>query len=61
MKKFEELKALVEELHADFEKFYEKEQNAAGTRIRKGMQELKAFAQDVRAEIQSIKNERTAK
>ena len=61
MEKFEDLKAMLETLHTDFEKFYVKGQNAAGTRIRKGMQELKNLAQDIRVDVQSIKNERTAK
>ena len=44
-------------LEADFEKFYEKGNNAAGTRVRKGMQELKNLAQDIRVEVQNKKNE----
>ena len=30
--------------------------NTAGTRIRKAMQEIKTLAQQVRAEVQTIKN-----
>ncbi|MEQ8925115.1 MULTISPECIES: histone H1 [Fulvivirga] len=56
MKKFEELKNLVMGLESDFEKFYDKKNNAAGTRVRKGMQELKNMAQDIRVEVQDIKN-----
>ena len=43
-------------LEDDFEKFYDKENQAAGTRVRKGMQELKNLAQEIRIEVQDIKN-----
>ncbi len=39
------------------EKFYEKGNKAAGTRVRKGLQDLKKLAQEVRLEIQNIKNQ----
>lgn len=55
-KRFDELKDLVMNLEADFEKFYDKKNNAAGTRVRKGMQDLKNLAQDIRVEVQDIKN-----
>jgi hypothetical protein len=56
MKRFEQVRDLVMGLEADFEKFYEKENQAAGTRVRKGMQELKNLAQEIRIEVQDIKN-----
>ena len=56
MKRFEELQNLVNGLEADFEKFYDKSNNAAGTRVRKGMQEMKNLAQDIRKEVQNKKN-----
>lgn len=56
MKRFEELKNLVMSLESDFEKFYDKSNNAAGTRVRKGMQELKNLAQEIRIEVQESKN-----
>jgi len=56
MKKFDELRDLVMSLESDFEKFYDKENQAAGTRVRKGMQELKNLAQDIRVGVQDIKN-----
>lgn len=56
MNRFEELKTLVMDLEADFEKFYDKENQAAGTRIRKGMQDLKNLAQDIRMQVQDMKN-----
>ena len=55
MQKFNDLKNKIAELEADFIKFYEKENNSAGTRIRKGMQDLKKLAQEIRIEIQSRK------
>ncbi len=58
MKRFEHLKSMVESLEADFEKFYDKKNNAAGTRVRKGMQDMKNLAQEIRLEVQEIKNER---
>lgn len=56
MNKYEELLTLVTGLKDDFEKFYDKGNGAAGTRVRKGMQELAAFAKDTRTEVQEIKN-----
>lgn len=57
MKRFEEIKDLVLALEGDFSKFYDKGNQAAGTRVRKGMQELKNVAQDIRVEVQSKKND----
>jgi len=52
-----ELKQLVAAMQSDFEKFYIHGNKAAGTRVRAAMQELKTFAQNVRTEVQAIKNE----
>jgi len=57
MSRFTELKDFVESTQEDFEKFYEKSNKAAGTRIRKAMQELKRMAQDIRVEVQDKKND----
>ena len=57
MNRFKELQNLVLSLESDFDKFYDKNNNAAGTRVRKGMQELKNLAQDIRVQVQDIKNE----
>ena len=57
MKRFEELSAMLAGLEDDFLKFYEKGNKAAGTRVRKGMQDLKNLAQEIRKEVQDIKNE----
>ncbi len=57
MKKFEEVKDLIASLEGDADKFYNKANSAAGTRIRKGMQDLKNLAQALRLEIQETKNQ----
>jgi hypothetical protein len=56
MSRFSEVKDLVMGLEGDFEKFYEKGNQAAGTRVRKGMQDLKNLAQAIRTEVQDKKN-----
>lgn len=56
MKRFEQVRDLIMNLEGDFEKFYDKENQAAGTRVRKGMQELKNLAQEIRIEVQDMKN-----
>lgn len=57
MNRFDELKSLVMSLEGDFDKFYNKKNQAAGTRVRKGMQDLKVLAQDIRLQVQNMKNE----
>lgn len=61
MKRFDEIRDLVMSLEGDFEKFYDKGNQAAGTRVRKGMQDLKNLAQDIRVEVQNQKNTATEK
>ncbi|MBD2721310.1 hypothetical protein IC234_04160 [Hymenobacter sp. BT189] len=56
MNNFGKLKDLVMSLEDDFSKFYDKQNAAAGTRVRKGMQELKTMAQAFRTEVQNTKN-----
>lgn len=56
MNKHDELSSLVASMKDDFEKFYDKKNKAAGTRVRKGMLELSNWAKSVRAEIQGMKN-----
>ena len=55
MGKFEELKSLVESMNDDYTKFSEKGNSAAGTRVRKTLQEIKKLAQDMRVEISEKK------
>jgi hypothetical protein len=54
--RFSEVRDLVMSMEDDFSKFYEKNNKAAGTRIRKGMQDLKTVAQDIRLKVQAAKN-----
>ena len=56
MSRYEELEALLESLKADFAKFYDGGNKAAGTRVRKGMLDLREKAQAIRKEVQDIKN-----
>lgn len=55
--RYQELQQLVAGMAGDFEKFYKDGNKAAGTRVRLAMQELKNFAQMIRNEVSSIKNE----
>ena len=52
MDRFEQLKNMATELEDDFNDFYGKGNKAAGRRIRKGMQAMKVWAQEVRVEVQ---------
>ena len=56
IEKFNELKGLIEGLDGDADKFFNKGNNAAGTRVRKGLQDVKNLAQAIRLEIQDAKN-----
>ena len=56
MARFDEVKSLIDSLEGDFDKFYNKKNQAAGTRVRKGLQDLKNLAQEIRSEVQNIKN-----
>lgn len=53
---YQDLKDIVDNAEGDFQKFYEKGNKAAGTRIRKAMQEIKAKAQEIRSDVQDKKN-----
>jgi len=57
MKNYTKLKELVASIEADAEKFFNNGNSAAGTRVRKGLQEIKTLAQDIRNEVTSKKNE----
>lgn len=58
MNRLEELKALVASVEADFEKFYEKSNKAAGTRVRNALLKIKKLADTTRKEISAIAKER---
>lgn len=55
MENYEKLKNLVSSIEADMIKFDEKGNNAAGTRVRVAMQEIKKVAQDIRVDISNKK------
>jgi hypothetical protein len=56
MEKFSQVKELLASVEADAEKFYNAGNSAAGTRVRKAMQDLKVLAQEIRAEVTEKKN-----
>lgn len=56
MSRINQVKTLMASLEADMDKFYNKGNKAAGTRARKSLQDLKKLAQDIRIEIQNMKN-----
>lgn len=56
MEKFNELKELVASIEEDAQKFYEKGNSAAGTRLRKGLQDIKNLSQAIRVSVSEIKN-----
>jgi len=58
MSKYQEFTKLVEEMETDFEKFYDKEVSAAGTRVRKHLQELAKLCKDTRNDVTAVKNTR---
>lgn len=56
MSRFDEIKSIITGLEDDMVKFYKKGNKAAGTRARKGLQNLRKLSQEIRLEIQDIKN-----
>ena len=55
MDRFQELVELVQTFKEDFDKFYLKHNKSAGVRLRKHMALLKRKAQEIRNEVQDIK------
>jgi hypothetical protein len=55
MDKFNELETLVTSLKDDVTKFYDKGNKAAGVRVRKSLQDIKALAQAIRIDISAQK------
>ena len=56
--RFQDFTKIVEEMEGDFEKFYDKEVGAAGTRVRKHLQELAKLCKEARNEVTAVKNAR---
>jgi hypothetical protein len=51
MENFNELKQTLLALEEDATKFYEKSNKAAGVRLRKGLQDIKALSQAIRQDV----------
>jgi hypothetical protein len=60
MSRYKELQDLLASFEKDFEKFYDKGNKSAGTRLRKAMNDIKRKAQEIRKEVQEIKATDTA-
>jgi hypothetical protein len=60
MEKFTQLQGILDGMKVDIEKFYEKQQNAAGTRLRKELNNLRKLAADIRKDIQDVRTTRKA-
>ena len=56
--RFQDFAKLVEAMEGDFEKFYDKEVGAAGTRVRKHLQELAKLCKEERNDVTATKNAR---
>ena len=50
-----EFAKIIEEMETDFEKFYDKEVGAAGTRVRKHLQTLATLCKEVRKDVTEVK------
>ncbi len=61
MEKFTKLQETLDGMKVDLEKFYDKHQNAAGTRLRKELNTLRKIAAEIRKEIQDIRITRKTK
>lgn len=60
MEKFSQLHEILETMKTDIEKFYEKGQNAAGTRLRKSLNDLRKKSAEIRKDIQDERAKRKA-
>lgn len=60
MEKINDLHKILEEMKTDIEKFYDKGQNAAGTRLRKSLNDLRKKAAEIRKDIQDERAKRKA-
>lgn len=56
MEKLEELKALVATAEKERQLFYDKQNKAAGTRLRNALQQIKVLATDLRKDVTEKKN-----
>ena len=53
--KYQEFTKIVEAMESDFEKFYDKEVGAAGTRVRKACQDLAKLCKETRNDVTAVK------
>ncbi len=58
MSRYSELKSIVDDLESDFNKFHDKNVDAAGARIRRAMLDLRNLANVIRKEVQEERNSR---
>jgi hypothetical protein len=56
MENYTKMKDLIESMSKDVDAFYVKGNKSAGTRVRSACQDLKKLAQDLRIDVQSVKN-----
>ena len=56
MENYNKIKELLASVEADADKFYNGGNSAAGTRVRKAMQDLKNLTQAIRTEVTELKN-----
>lgn len=54
--KFEQIKQVLADAEADADKFFQKRNGAAGTRLRAALLTIKKLAQEARNEVTEIKN-----
>jgi hypothetical protein len=60
MEKYAKLQEVLDSMKTDIEKFYEKGKNAAGTRLRKSLNDLRKKAAEIRKDIQGERAKRKA-
>jgi len=56
MEFLKQIQELIAEMQTDVDKFYTHGNKEAGTRVRAYLQQIKVLSQEMREEIQSIKN-----
>jgi hypothetical protein len=56
MENYTKIKDLIESMSKDVDAFYVKGNKSAGTRVRSACQDLKKLAQELRVDVQQVKN-----
>jgi hypothetical protein len=59
--RYQELLQLVKGFEINFTSFYKKGSKAAGIRLRKNMQTIRAYAKNIRFEVQNLKKDKKFK